>query len=115
MPQVEQTFITGGFHQSALAWNPPRVETLLSTPFADLIYQAQQVHRQHFAANEVQLSTLLSIKTGGCPEDCSYCPQAARYDTGVESQELMSVEAVVDAAPLCRRDAQCARRYVTNA
>jgi len=98
MPQAEQTFITDSFHQSALAWDPPRVETLLSTPFADLIYQAQHVHREHFAANEVQLSTLLSIKTGGCPEDCHYCPQAARYGTGVESQELMSVEAVVEAA-----------------
>ena len=59
MPQAEQTFITDSFHQSALAWDPPRVETLLSTPFADLIYQAQHVHREHFAANEVQLSTLL--------------------------------------------------------
>jgi biotin synthase len=79
-------------------WTVARIETLLSTPFSDLLYQAQQVHRQHFAPNEVQLSTLLSIKTGGCPEDCGYCPQAARYHTGVANEALMSVEAVVDAA-----------------
>ncbi len=71
---------------------------LLATPFGDLIFRAQQVHRRHFAANEVQLSTLLSIKTGGCPEDCGYCPQAARYHTGVENQALMTVEEVVQAA-----------------
>ena len=67
-------------------------------PFADLLYHAQQVHREHFDANAVQLSTLLSIKTGGCPEDCGYCPQAARYDTGVTSQKLMELEDVLHAA-----------------
>lgn len=67
-------------------------------PFADLLYRAQQVHREHFDANAVQLSTLLSIKTGGCSEDCGYCPQAARYDTGVESQALMALDDVLDAA-----------------
>jgi biotin synthase len=80
------------------AWTVARVEALLDLPLADLLYQAQAVHRAHFAANEVQLSTLLSIKTGGCPEDCGYCPQAARYHTGVENQALMSVEDVVCAA-----------------
>jgi biotin synthase len=79
-------------------WTVARIEALLSAPFSDLLFQAQQVHRQHFAPNEVQLSTLLSIKTGGCPEDCGYCPQAARYHTGVENEALMSVEDVVDAA-----------------
>jgi len=79
-------------------WTVAQVEVLLSAPFGDLIYQAQQVHRQHFAPNEVQLSTLLSIKTGGCPEDCAYCPQAARYHTGIENEPLMSVDAVVQAA-----------------
>ena len=79
-------------------WTVAQVEALLSAPFADLIYQAQQVHRRHFASNEVQLSTLLSIKTGGCPEDCSYCPQAARYHTGIENEALMSVDDVVEAA-----------------
>jgi len=67
-------------------------------PFNDLLYRAQTVHRQHFDANTVQLSTLLSIKTGGCPEDCGYCPQAARYHTGVANEALMSVEEVVAAA-----------------
>jgi biotin synthase len=73
-------------------------------PFADLIFKAQQIHRQHFAPNAVQLSTLLSIKTGGCPEDCGYCPQAARYHTGVENEALMSVEAVVEAARAARQN-----------
>ena len=82
----------------AKAWQIAEVEALLSLPFADLMHRAQQVHRMHFSANAVQLSTLLSIKTGGCPEDCGYCPQAARYHTGVENQALMSVEDVVEAA-----------------
>src|SRR3954470_6314186 len=99
MPQAMQTMInTNRLHQPAVSWDPAKVEALLSIPFADLLYRAQQVHRHHFAANELQLSTLLSIKTGGCPEDCSYCPQAARYDTGVKSQELMQVKTVVAAA-----------------
>jgi biotin synthase len=99
MPQAAQSVINGNsLHQSAVSWNPASVEALLSIPFADLLYRAQQVHRQHFEANEVQLSTLLSIKTGGCPEDCSYCPQAARYDAGVKSEELMPVKMVIDAA-----------------
>ena len=80
------------------AWTVEAVEALLDLPFADLIHRAQEIHRRHFAPNEVQLSTLLSIKTGGCPEDCGYCPQAARYHTGVENQALMSVEDVVEAA-----------------
>src|SRR5213075_2905577 len=79
-------------------WSVDTVETLYRVPFNDLIYRAQAVHREHFDANAVQLSTLLSIKTGGCPEDCGYCPQAARYHTGVENEALMSVDDVVDAA-----------------
>ncbi len=67
-------------------------------PFSDLIHQAQSVHRQHFDPNTVQLSTLLSIKTGGCPEDCAYCPQSVRYQTGVQSQDLLPLDDVVDAA-----------------
>lgn len=82
----------------ARPWTAKTIEALLGLPFGDLIHQAQQVHRAHFAPNEVQLSTLLSIKTGGCPEDCGYCPQAARYHTGVENQALMLVEDVVQAA-----------------
>ena len=79
-------------------WSVTAIEALLNLPFADLLYRAQQVHREHFDANTVQLSTLLSIKTGGCPEDCGYCPQAARYDTGVTNQELMQLADVLDAA-----------------
>jgi len=80
------------------------VEALFELPFNDLIFRAQTVHRQHFDANEVQLSTLLSIKTGGCPEDCGYCPQAARYHTGVENEETLSVAAVVAAAKVAREN-----------
>ena len=85
-------------------WDAAAVEALLCAPFADLIFQAQQIHRQHFSPNSVQLSTLLSIKTGGCPEDCAYCPQAARYHTGVQNEALMSVEAVVTAARAARNN-----------
>ena len=80
------------------AWKVADIVALYELPFNDLIYRAQQVHREHFDPNLVQLSTLLSIKTGGCPEDCSYCPQAARYDTGVEAEKLMPLDQVLDAA-----------------
>lgn len=83
---------------AAQRWSVVQIEELFNMPFADLLYRAQQVHREHFDANAVQLSTLLSIKTGGCSEDCGYCPQAARYDTGVESQALMALDDVLDAA-----------------
>ena len=83
-------------------WSVAQVEALLQVPFADLIYRAQQVHREHFDANAVQLSALLSIKTGGCPEDCGYCPQAARYDTSVKSQELMGIGEVLEAARVAK-------------
>jgi biotin synthase len=76
-------------------WSREEVEHLFALPFNDLLFQAQSVHRQHHDPNAVQVSTLLSIKTGGCPEDCAYCPQAARYATGVKAEKLMSVEAVV--------------------
>src|SRR5436190_10467093 len=75
-----------------------QIEALLNLPFNDLLFKAQCVHREHFDPNAVQLSTLLSIKTGGCPEDCGYCPQAARYHTGVENEALADVGSVVDAA-----------------
>ncbi len=80
------------------SWNVSKVRLLLDLPFNDLIYQAQFVHRQHHDANAVQLSTLISVKTGGCPEDCGYCPQAARYHTGVENQDMLSLNEVVSAA-----------------
>lgn len=74
------------------------IEALFELPFSDLLFRAQTVHRLHFNPNEVQLSTLLSIKTGGCSEDCGYCPQAARYHTGVENQALLPLETVLEAA-----------------
>ncbi|NID17316.1 biotin synthase BioB [Luteibacter yeojuensis] len=76
-------------------WSREEVENLFALPFNDLLFQAQTVHRQYHDPNAVQVSTLLSIKTGGCPEDCAYCPQAARYATGVKAEKLMSVEAVL--------------------
>ena len=79
-------------------WPVSEVEALFALPFNDLMWRAQQVHRAHFEVNEVELATLLSIKTGGCPEDCGYCPQAARYDTGVDAQKMMAVDEVVAAA-----------------
>lgn len=81
-----------------LTWPVEQVLALFELPFNDLLYKAQQVHRQHFDANEVELATLLSIKTGGCPEDCGYCPQAARYDTGVEAQKILPLDTVLTAA-----------------
>jgi len=83
-------------------WSVADVEALFALPFNDLLFRAQQVHRAHFDPNAVQLSTLLSIKTGGCAEDCGYCPQSVRYHTGIENQEMLSVEAVVEAAQLAR-------------
>jgi biotin synthase len=74
------------------------VLALLNLPFADLMHKAGGIHRERFNPNQVQVSTLLSIKTGGCPEDCAYCPQAARYDTGLKAQKLMTVEDVLEKA-----------------
>src|SRR5688572_9025374 len=79
-------------------WSLDEVRGLFALPFADLLFRAQQVHRAWHDPNRVQVSTLLSIKTGACPEDCAYCPQSIRYDTGVEREELMSVTAVVERA-----------------
>ena len=79
-------------------WTSQEVQALFAQPFNDLLFQAQTVHRQHFNQNEVQVSTLLSIKTGACPEDCKYCPQSNRYDTGLEKEKLMAVEKVLQEA-----------------
>jgi len=86
------------FERKLAGMNTVEVLALLELPFADLIHRAQTVHRQHFSASEVQLSTLLSVKTGGCPEDCAYCPQSKRYATGVQDEPLLSVADVVSAA-----------------
>ncbi|MCW8126141.1 biotin synthase BioB [Microbulbifer halophilus] len=79
-------------------WTRQQVLDLFALPFNDLLFTAQQVHRMHFDANRVQVSTLCSIKTGACPEDCAYCPQSARYDTGLEREKLMEVEKVLEEA-----------------
>lgn len=79
-------------------WPVAEVVALFELPFNDLLFRSQQVHRANFNANEIELATLLSIKTGGCPEDCGYCPQAARYDTGVTAQKIMPLDEVLAAA-----------------
>src|SRR5688572_32866555 len=75
-------------------WTVEEVESLFGLPFADLLFKAQQVHRAHHSANAVQMSTLLSIKTGACPEDCAYCPQSVRYETGLEKEKLVPLDEV---------------------
>ena len=82
----------------AQRWSVADIEELFRLPFADLMFQAQQVHREHFDPNAVQLSTLLSIKTGGCSEDCGYCPQSAFHNAGVENRKMLDVSEVVKAA-----------------
>jgi biotin synthase len=76
-------------------WSQSDVQALLALPFPELVYRAQTVHRAHHDPARVQISTLLSIKTGGCPEDCAYCPQSAAYETGVEASKLMPLETVL--------------------
>src|SRR5438270_11118954 len=82
----------------ALEVERQRALALYALPFNDLLFRAHTVHREHFDPNRVQRSTLLSIKTGGCPEDCGYCPQAARYHTGVGNEPLMALDDVLTAA-----------------
>ena len=79
-------------------WSLDEVRALFVQPFNDLLFQAQTVHRAHFDANRVQVSTLLSIKTGACPEDCKYCPQSGHYNTGLAKEKLMQVQKVLEEA-----------------
>lgn len=83
-------------------WTRDEVDALFALPFNDLLFKAHSLHRSHFDPNEVQVSTLLSIKTGACPEDCAYCPQSTRYDTGLEAEKLMQVEKVLEQARAAR-------------
>jgi biotin synthase len=83
-------------------WTPAEIGALFALPFPELIFRAQSVHRAHFDPTEVQISTLLSIKTGGCPEDCAYCPQSAHYETGVKAEKLMELDAVLTEARAAR-------------
>ena len=92
--QNDSSSITGKPDDSVF-WSVAEIQALLDMPFNDLIYRAQCVQRQHHDTNGVQLSTLISVKTGGCPEDCGYCPQAARYHTSVENQDMLSLDEVV--------------------
>ncbi|ACY30930.1 biotin synthase BioB [Comamonas thiooxydans] len=82
----------------AQRWPVEAVQSLLDLPFLDLLHRAQSVHRENWPAGEIELATLLSVKTGGCPENCGYCPQSAEFDTGVKAEKLMSVEEVTRAA-----------------
>lgn len=109
--QLDQTTDTGVTALSS--WGVSQIEALLDLPFNDLIYQAQFVHRQYHDANTVQLSTLISIKTGGCSEDCGYCPQAARYHTGIDNEDMLSLDKVVTAAKAAKK--QGASRFCMGA
>jgi biotin synthase len=98
MPRLSEASDTGVRHD----WSRDEVRLLFALPFNELLYRAQTVHRRHFDPSAVQVSTLLSIKTGGCPEDCGYCPQSVHYDTGLEPEALLDVEEVVTAARRAR-------------
>lgn len=97
---TELTTDTSGLRHD---WQKSEIEALLDLPLNDLLFEAQRVHRLHFDPNTVQVSTLLSIKTGGCPEDCAYCPQSVHYETPVEAEALLDIEEVVAAARRARQ------------
>jgi biotin synthase len=94
-------------------WTFEQVESLFELPFNDLLFQAQTVHRGHFNPNQVQVSTLLSIKTGACPEDCKYCPQSGHYNTALEKEKLLEVEKVINEAKAAK--AKGATRFCMGA
>jgi biotin synthase len=94
-------------------WSVGEIEELYDLPFSELVFRAQSVHRRNFDPREVQLSTLLSVKTGGCPEDCAYCPQSAHYETGVDAAKLMDVGAVLREARAAKD--QGAQRFCMGA
>ena len=94
-------------------WNKKQVREVFDRPFNDLLFEAQSVHRQHHDPNSLQASTLLSIKTGSCPEDCAYCPQSALYDTDIEREKLLSLDEVRDAAKSAKQ--QGATRFCMGA
>ena len=107
MPLTVSTLSPAALHAvptTPQTWAVDAVADLYDMPFNDLLYRAQQVHRTHFPTAEIELATLLSIKTGGCPEDCAYCPQAARYHTGVKAGKLVPLEAVVAAAKAAKQN-----------
>jgi len=83
-------------------WKTDEISSLYEIPFADIVYRAQTIHRENFDPNQVQISTLLSIKTGACPEDCAYCPQSAHYSTGLKKERLISLDKVLEAAKVAK-------------
>ncbi|MBR6877314.1 MAG: biotin synthase BioB [Neisseriaceae bacterium] len=93
---------TPKLHAQTQYWRVCQLEELFALPFLDLVFRAAQVHREHFNSREIQLSSLLSIKTGGCPENCAYCPQSAHHNTGVAKEELLSVEYIVEKAKIAK-------------
>ncbi len=107
-PKLEQSALT-----TQPTWALNDVSAIMALPFNELLYRAQTVHRQNFDPNKVELATLLSVKTGGCPEDCGYCPQSVHFDAGVEATKLMGVAAVRDAAQ--RAKASGATRFCMGA
>lgn len=110
---ARDSFVSDANTISSPRWRVAEIEELLNLPFNDLLYRAQVIHRQHHDANAVQLSTLVSVKTGGCSEDCGYCPQAARYHTDVENQGMLPLEEVVEAAAAAK--ARGASRFCMGA
>lgn len=98
MPNITTLEVRRKQASSPLRWTIDQIVELYDLPFLDLLFRAQSTHREHHEPNTIQLSSLLSIKTGGCPEDCSYCPQSARYETEVEREKLMPLDEVLEAA-----------------
>ena len=91
MPELQDSLAT---QEQLTQWTRQQVADLFELPFNDLVFQAASVHRTHHDANKVQLSSLLSIKTGACPEDCAYCPQSARYKTGLKKEKLLPLDKI---------------------
>lgn len=100
--QPLKPYQTPKLHAQTQYWRVCQLEELFALPFLDLVFRAAQVHREHFNSREIQLSSLLSIKTGGCPENCAYCPQSAHHNTGVAKEELLSVEYIVEKAQIAK-------------
>ena len=100
-------------HPTAQYWKKCDVEALFNLPFLELVFQAAQVHRRHFDPREIQLSTLVSVKTGGCSEDCEYCPQSAHYHTGLEKSQMLDVQTVLEKARIAK--ARGASRFCMGA
>jgi len=101
--QIQESGHTATQSAASRRWSVAEIESLFKLPFADLMFRAQQVHREHFDPNAVQLSTLLSIKTGGCSEDCGYCAQSSYHSAGVENKKMLDLEEVVSAAKVAKQ------------